>query len=276
MTTTGSRTTPAPYMAVLLLAAGCASTASTASPASSTPGAAGVSTVAGLKQTKWGANVTLTYSGTTVEYRSNGIPNHGRPAEYAVPNNGVRVPSASTAHPAKDPTVAQNYDFKITTDPAMAATTTSASLGAIGVMISGAVLFNPYEGDGSTVALQSNFTVKDSSGNDVAFLDSCNGHPTPMGQYHYHGLPQCVTAVVDGTAGPSHMIGIAFDGFPIYGNRGLDGSQLTSAQLDKCNGITSGTPEFPGGIYHYVLLDIPGPASSIRCFSGTPITAQPG
>ena len=146
------------------------------------------------------------------------------------------------------------------------------SVGVIGVMISGAVLFNPYEGDASTVALKSNFTVKDSNGN-VAFLDSCNGHPTPMGQYHYHGLPRCITTLVDGTSGPSHIIGVAFDGFPIYGNRDINGKTITAAQLDHCNGTTIATPEFPHGIYHYVLLDTPNAASSIRCFTGTPNTA---
>jgi hypothetical protein len=136
-------------------------------------------------------------------------------------------------------------------------------------MISGAALFNPYEGDAATVALASNFTVKDSAGKDVAFLDSCNGHPTPMGQYHYHGLPSCVTAQVDTATGPSHIIGVAFDGFPIYGDRDINGTQITAAQLDTCNGITSATPEFPNGVYHYVLLPAADSTSSIKCFSGT-------
>jgi len=165
--------------------------------------------------------------------------------------------------------VAQSYDFKIPTTPTKAATTTSTSLGTIGVMISGAALFNPYEGDGSTVATASNFTVKNSAGQDVAFLDSCSGHPTPMGQYHYHALPTCVTATVDTASGPSHLIGIAFDGFPIYGDRDVDGKKIAASELDVCNGITSATPEFPDGIYHYVLLETADSTSSIRCFSGT-------
>ena len=47
------------------------------------------------------------------------------------------------------------------------------------------------------------------------FLDDCAGHPTPMGQYHYHALPKCVTATVDETDGASHIIGIAFDGLSL-------------------------------------------------------------
>ena len=93
-----------------------------------------------------------------------------------------------------------------------------------------------------------NFTVKNSSGADVAFLDSCNGLPTPMGAYHCHALPTCVTAAVDKSGGTSHLIGIAFDGYPIYGDRAFDGAKVTADQLDDCSGITSATPEFPGGI----------------------------
>ena len=112
-------------------------------------------------------------------------------------------------------------------------------------MISGAALFNPYEGDGATVATASNFTVKNAAGEDVAFLDSCNGHPNPMGAYHYHAVPPCVTALVDETGGPSHLIGVAFDGYPIYGPFDTDGNELTAADFDECNGITSPTPGFP-------------------------------
>ena len=32
----------------------------------------------------------------------------------------------------------------------------------------------------------------------------------------------------------------------------LQPSTITASQLDACNGITSPTPEFPDGIYHYV------------------------
>ena len=118
------------------------------------------------------------------------------------------------------------------------------------------------------MATASNFTVLNDAGEEVAFLDTCNGHPTPMGTYHYHALPTCITAVVDEDGGPSHILGVAFDGFPIYGDRALDGTQLTADDLDECSGIFSATPEFPDGIYHYVLLDTADSSSSIRCFSG--------
>ncbi len=244
---------------------------SSASTTSTTSGARSTGNLtAGFKQALWGANVTVTYSDGSLRYVSDGLPNHARDAEYALPNaGGQAIPTAATATAGKDPTKAQSYDYKIPVSPKKASTTTAASLGVIGVMISGAALFNPYEGDGTTVATQSNFSVKNSQGQDVWFLDDCNGHPNPMGAYHYHALPSCVTSKVDTTNGPSHIIGIAFDGYPIYGDRDLSGKRLTNSDLDSCNGITSATPEFPNGVYHYVLLDVAGPASSIRCFTGT-------
>lgn len=173
----------------------------------------------------------------------------------------------TTAYVEADPTHAQNYNFTIPLDPTKSAKPTSASLGA-GVMISGAVLFNPYEGDGKTVAMRDNFTLKNSQGQNVGFLDSCNGHPTPMGHYHYHALPPCITRAVDKVDGASHLIGVAFDGFPIYGDRTIDGSKIDAIQLDTCNGITSATPEFSNDIYYCVLLSTKDSTSSIRCFSG--------
>lgn len=241
-----------------LVFAGC-----TATPTSSTG-----STADGLMLASWGNEVSVSFSDGTLRFVSDGIPNHDRQDEYAVPTAGVRVPDASSAVAAADPTVAQDYDFTITTNPVLADEPTSTSLGTIGVMISGAALFNPYEGDGTTVATASNFTVLNDAGEEVAFLDTCNGHPTPMGAYHYHALPKCITAVVDEEGGPSHLRGVAFDGFPIYGDRAMDGTQLTADDLDECSGITSATPEFPEGIYHYVLLDTANSSSSIRCFSG--------
>jgi hypothetical protein len=231
--------------------------------------APGSATTAGIKSAKWGSNIKLSYSGNNFTFVSNGIPNHPRPAQYALPNPGARVLNATTAYVGADPTVEQDFNFTIPLNPIKSAKPTSTSLGSIGVMISGASLFNPYEGDGKSIAMLDNFTIKNSKGQDVGFLDSCNGHPTPMmGTYHYHALPTCITQVVDKPNGSSHLIGVAFDGFPIYGDRAMDGSKIVATQLDACNGITSATPEFPQGIYHYVLLDTKDSTSSIRCFSG--------
>jgi hypothetical protein len=157
--------------------------------------------------------------------------------------------------------------------PTKAASTTAAGLGAIGYLISGTAMFNPFEMDASTAAVGDNgsYTFTDSSGTSQTayFLDQCNSHSNGS-TWHAHGNPNCVTSQVDTSTGPSHIIGVALDGFPVYGGRDIDGNLISVSQLDACNGITSATPEFPNGAYHYVLpIGVTSKYASINCYSGT-------
>lgn len=234
-----------------------------------------VDTTTALKGAAWNPTVKITYSKSSIVLQPDGIPNHARDAYYAVPNAGVVVPNATTAYLVKDPTKAQVYRFTIPSVPKYSTKVTATSLGSIGVMVSGAVLYNPFEGDGKTPAMSGNFTITDSSGNTGSFVDKCTGHPIPgIGAYHYHGLPTCITAKVDKVSKPSHIIGFALDGYPIYGDRDSKGKQVTVKSLDACNGIYSATPEFPKGIYHYVLLPTADVRSSIACFHGVVNASQ--
>jgi hypothetical protein len=229
-----------------------------------------VSVVSAAKAAKWNPTVKLTYGKSSIVMEPTGIPNHARDEYYAVPiSQDVVVPDSTTAKIVKDPTKAQSYKFTIPNTPQYVSAVTATSLGSIGVMISGAVIYNPFEGDNKTVAMANNFTITTSEGITASFVDKCAGHPIPdSGAYHYHGLSVCVTAKVDKVAKPSHVIGFALDGFPIYGDRDIKGKQITAKNLDQCNGINSATPEFPKGIYHYVLLGTADVRSSIACFHG--------
>ena len=239
----------------------------------STP--ASVTTTAALKGAAWNPTVKITYSKSSIILAPTGIPNHARDTYYAVPKGQIVVPDSTTATVIKDPTKAQTYKFTIPATPKYSSKLTSTSLGSIGVMVSGAVLYNPFEGDGKTVAMANNFTINDAKGITASFVDKCAGHPTPdVGAYHYHGLPGCITAKVDKASKPSHIIGFALDGFPIYGDRDAKGKQIVASSLDACNGIKSSTPEFPKGIYHYVLLGTADARSSIACFHGTVDSSQ--
>ena len=51
----------------------------------------------GFEQASWAANVTVTYADGMLHYVSDGLPNHDRDAQYAIPTGGVQVPDASTA-----------------------------------------------------------------------------------------------------------------------------------------------------------------------------------
>jgi hypothetical protein len=112
----------------------------------------------------------------------------------------------------------------------------------------------------------------------ASFIDACSSHPTPLtGGYdwHHHGLPTCLVNQIDGSSGPSHLIGIALDGYPIYGGRDINGNTIAVSQLDACNGITSPTPEFPNGAYHDVLpIGVTSGRSSLNCFAGSVSQSQ--
>ena len=249
--------------------------ASSATATTSKSTVASQNTLSAIKGALWNKTVKITYLKTSATMEPNGIPNHKRDDYYAVPNAGGVVPTAKTASVEKDPTTVQSYKFTIPLDPKYSSTVTSTPMGSIGVMISGAVLFNPYEGDGKTVAMSSNFTITDGAGHTASFVDSCSGHPTPnQGAYHYHGLSTCITSKVDKPNGASHIIGVALDGFPIYGARDINGKLVSVKTLDKCNGINSPTPEFPKGIYHYVLPGTTDATSSIQCFHGVVDSSQ--
>lgn len=225
--------------------------------------------------TGWGDNVGITFEEDEFVYTSDGYPNHTLNDEYIMPDDlspCVPHPTAECSHiePVSTAIVAHDTEVTITTRPEWVDDTISSSFGAMGVMISGVNVYNPYEGDGTTIAMNANFTMTDDDGIEVPFMDSCNGHPSPhpMDAYHYHGLPPCVTAQVDEEGGPSHIIGIAFDGFPIYGDRDINGDMIDPGLLDECNGLESPTPEFPDGIYHYVLLEVATEQSTVRCLHG--------
>jgi hypothetical protein len=233
-----------------------------------------VDTMKAYKKTGWGENVRVDFDKQlrTIRYRSNGLPNHDLLPEYAVPNPGVVVPNETNSHieAASDAIKEVPYDFTFTTRPRKADEKTVIKTGPVGLMISGAMTYNPYEGDGETVAAASNFTLTNAQGEEVPFVDGCFGHPAPrpLSAYHYHALSKCITSQVDEKGEPSRITGIAFDGFPIYGNVGMDGKKVDPADLDRCNGIKSPTPEFPDGIYHYVMLKVKTEQSSIRCLKG--------
>jgi hypothetical protein len=261
---------------------GCGSSTSTSATSSAVASATSVYPAA-YKAATWSSNTTVTFpSSCSMTYTTTGIPAVHDPYYLAPAAKGQTVVAttpvsnlslAVIAYPAaslKGDTVTLNVC------PTAATSTTASNMGAIGFMISGIALFNSYEATG-TPALSDNasYTFKDGNGvsQTAYFIDSCSSHAANNGTastWHYHGVPSCVTSLVDTATGPSHLIGFALDGYPIYGGRDINGGVITLAQLDACNGITSTTPEFSTATYHYVLpIGVTGSQSSISCFHGT-------
>jgi len=238
-----------------------------------------VDTSAVIAAAKWSNNVTIALDkeASTFRFQSNGIPSHGFAQKYLIPKNPNEQPFSNK--PASAFTVVNSAEFfketqidtTITTAPNYVEKITSTSLGRIGVALSGAQIFNDYENMDRSVVAKDDQVIHD----HVSFLDECNGHTLVDGtNYHYHGVPVCITSALDSADSHSVMIGVLEDGFPVYGNLGLSGTIVTNNDLDECSGHVGATPEFPQGIYHYHLTADEAPYM-IDCYHGEIENAAP-
>lgn len=236
-----------------------------------------------------GGYFRVTRSGDKLLLESNGLPNH---ATGAFPNAGCPFGIKATTH-----------RFTVAASPVAAAKVTPINGWLFGVAVNGVVFdpTGPYLYDGTTKTSW-HFEVTSTVARPHLGLDQNNAHSQPGGEYHYHGPPVGLfdqIVAVDRVT----LVGYAADGFPIYGPYGSFGGAIRSVRssyrlrdaaradaipggrcdgtfvqdfefveglgdLDECNGRIGPTPEYPDGIYHYVLTsDFPFIPRSWR---GTP------
>jgi hypothetical protein len=167
------------------------------------------------------------------------------------------IPSSDEAfHYDRNPNriVAQNVVLDLPANPVLAATPSCAP-GAIGILITGAVLFNALDAPG-----------RDAVAHETQ--DRCQGHPQESGVYHYHSVTTCLHDRREAD-GSSALVGYALDGFGIFGRFGEGGKILSSDDLDECHGRVS-TIRWDGkliAMYHYVATwDFP---YTVGCLRGT-------
>ena len=131
------------------------------------------------------------------------------------------------------------------------------NMGTIGMMTTGAVLFNALDGEG-----------RDAAAHET--LDNCDGHPERTGEYHYHNLSSCNLAT--GSADVT-VVGWALDGFPIVTGY-IDGHAPTNADLDVCHGrdTTVAINGEPVDTYAYwMTAEYP---YSLGCYWGTEVATE--
>lgn len=91
-------------------------------------------------------------------------------------------------------------------------------------------------------------------------FDKCGGYVEKTDKvYRVYQFSSCIANITCNQ--PSQIIGIALDGFPIYGPIDEDGKQLTSRELDECHGRFTALGEYR---YH-ATKDFP---YFISCFRG--------
>ena len=195
-------------------------------------------------------DVVLSEDGCSVTLESNGQPDHTSPywdpdgmsGLWVAPENpdvfGDPDPdnSSGQASPGYIDDYINNYNLTVSLSPELASRTTATSLGAIGISVSGAPIFNDSEGP-VDVTLQV-----------IQGFDSNGGHTGPE-TYHYHLEPKAISFDDDS------LVGVISDGFLIYGRKcNTIGDYPTD--LDASGGHTgftqhTGTEEE----YHYHVVN---------------------
>lgn len=201
-------------------------------------------------------NTDIMLSGNNVVIETNGLANHTSPywsnttERCATPPNGGEICTNSTTasnHPLfVEPTETTyqfmapgniddfngSYSLTISANPTLATSSTSTGLGAIGIAVSGANIYNDQEGPG--VALD----------NAIGSFDYTAAHTGPQ-SYHYHLEPKAFSDDDDA------LVGIIADGFFIYG-RQCNSTSTYPTDLDASGGHTSTTQHSDGASeYHY-------------------------
>jgi hypothetical protein len=149
----------------------------------------------------------------------------------------------------------QLYELVLPANPTAASKPSPVNSGAIGVMLTGSVIFNGLDALG-----------RDAVAHETQ--DGCYGHPEKDGSYHYHNLSACAGDTF--TGGHSELVGYALDGFGIYGVYGENGKIMTNSDLDEFHGH-SHVVEWDGKqieMYHYhATYEFP---YMIGAFKGSP------
>lgn len=199
-------------------------------------------------------NTVIMIDGDEIVVESNGMPNHTSPywsnttERRAIDpaGNELVTLAASVNHPLFSEPVSTSYaqmapgnidDFngsytlRVPIVPSLASSSEATGLGAIGIAISGAMIYNDEEGP--NVPLD----------NAVGSLDYNGAHTGPQ-SYHYHLEP------IAWSEDDDNLIGIISDGFFLYGRR-CTSTGTYPTDLDVSGGHVSTTKFSEEENYHY-------------------------
>lgn len=179
-------------------------------------------------------DIYLSNNGTTVTIETTGLPNH-ETVYWGVGNSLYRdEPTVQTTPSIMS---SNNNATTITVDatPNLTGSTVNTTFNTIGIAVSGASIFNDYEGGGPLDAA-------------AASLDWTGGHIGP-GVYHYHLEPKAFSDDDD------NLVGILLDGVFLYGRK-CNSTGTYPTDLDISGGHTS-TTQYTAGEeeYHYHIIN---------------------
>ncbi len=199
----------------------------------------------------WDSELTIELKGDKRILTGNRLPDHPT-GKYPIDPSDDAYSYDHNPNAIKE----QLFKLQLPASPVAAGKASPVTPGAIGVMLTGSLIFNGLDAAG-----------RDAVAHETQ--DSCYGHPEKSGEYHYHNLSACMNDPYTGEH--SKLVGYALDGFGIYGKYGEDGKLLTNDDLDEFHGHTH-TIEWDGkmvNMYHYhATNEFP---YSIGAFRGTPM-----
>lgn len=165
-------------------------------------------------------SISTRWDDTYFYIASTGIPNH---------NMMIGITNWQQQVPITQPYNGTN-SWSIPLQPAYAttplSTKTNLMKGAVAVAVNGIPIFNALNNRG-----------EDSY--KIGELDNWGGHCGKGDDYHYHAAPMHLS-----TLNGLKPIAFAVDGFPVYGSKEPDGTNMNA--LDTCHGHNG-----PNGLYHY-------------------------
>ncbi|CAK8696719.1 unnamed protein product [Clavelina lepadiformis] len=182
------------------------------------------------------------------------VQNNSKSSAFVIKSNGI--PDHLTGNEIRG-IKAQNYSFLIPKQPSVMLNTADGGClphGIIAVAINGVPIMNPFTQN----CCDSGVAVTDEA-------DICWGLIDADGKYFYSTPPFCLQKII--CHSPDIIIGVALDGFPIYGPYDETGRKLTSADLDECHG----TYDRRHNYRYHLTTDYP---YMIGCFRGLPLPNQ--
>ena len=187
--------------------------------------------------------VTVSFDGDEITIESNALPNHTSP--YWVTGNSLYIDPvvANTSQMSPGAINEGSYTVTVPASPEKASSTSATGLGAIGISITGAPIFNDEEGPNISL-----------SENVASGFDYAGGHMGPTG-YHYHLEASDVIENTVLSHDDENLVGILQDGFLIYGRKcNATGDHPTD--LDESGGHTSKTQHSAEEeFYHYHIIN---------------------
>ena len=183
--------------------------------------------------------VTVQVCSSTYKFITNDLPpyktNYYTTASKQVtfPSTGLSDNSARSKNP--NSISSQSITFSIPKTPTLKTSgldsTSGSGLDCIGLTTYGVCIFNNQAAPGDSLVTE------------FATMDNGDGHPQSSGKYHHHTEPYYISN------DDKKFIGIALDGYPIYGRKNQSNAYPT---LDSnTHTATCTTPEFPSGTYCY-------------------------